>query len=457
MKKLVLLTLFFNTTCFVAFGQYTNLLSFAGVVNGKYPYGSLVSDGTFLYGMTCAGGSNGIGNLFKIMPDGSGYSNLLNFTGATNGKNPFGSLISDGTYLYGMTEKGGANDSGVVFKILPNGTGYTKLFEFAGNTDGSYPDGDLFYDGTFLYGTTAKGGNYNMGTIFKIRSDGSGYSKIFDFSGANGNYPIGSLISDGTFLYGMTSIGGTNYDGTIFKIMPNGTGYSTLLNFSGADGRTPNGSLFYDGTFLYGMTSQGGTSDNGIVFKIMPNGTGYSNLLNFTCTTNGCNPQGSLISDGTFLYGLTRDGGSCNDGTLFKIMPDGTGYSNLMDFCFTNGMFPNGSLISDGTFFYGMTVNGGTNNLGTIFKFGIPNGITEISSENNFSIYPNPSNGIFRLNAEITSGEIFVYNTMGEIIFQSKIENRQSTINLADQPNGIYFATIRTETNSFTQKIIIDK
>ena len=54
---------------------------------------------------------------------------LMDFLGNANGSNPFGSLISDGTFLYGMTNGGGSNFSGTLFKIMPNGTGYTKLIE----------------------------------------------------------------------------------------------------------------------------------------------------------------------------------------------------------------------------------------------------------------------------------------------------------------------------------------
>lgn len=46
--------------------QTTTLLNFAGTTNGSYPNGSLVSDGTFLYGMTYGGGINDEGTIFKI-------------------------------------------------------------------------------------------------------------------------------------------------------------------------------------------------------------------------------------------------------------------------------------------------------------------------------------------------------------------------------------------------------
>ena len=65
MKK-NLLTLFIVTLCFAANAQYTKLLDFDGFGNGKNPLGTLFSDGTFLYGTTYAGGINDRGTIFKI-------------------------------------------------------------------------------------------------------------------------------------------------------------------------------------------------------------------------------------------------------------------------------------------------------------------------------------------------------------------------------------------------------
>lgn len=446
---------------------YVKLLDFVGITNGSYPRGSLISDGTFLYGMTEGGGANDIGTIFKIMPDGTGYLKLLDFNGTANGSGPAGDLVSDGTFLYGMTPAGGSNNMGTIFKIMPDGTGYSKLLDFDG-TNGNAPHDALIFDGTFLYGTTSLGGTNGGGTVFKIMPDGTGYAKLkqldiaspdaslvsdgtflygttwngggpgqgmifkikpdgtefartFAFYDDNGGYPRGSLISDGTFLYGTTSTKGKNNHGTIFKvrpdgtdpgkihdfvgnsesyphgslisdgtflygmtlgyevtdygtvfkIMPDGTGYEVILNFDGANSAHPYGSLFYDGTFLYGMTSEGGVFNAGSIFKVMPDGSGYVLLHDFGDGSDGGYPQGSLIADGEFLYGMTGGSGANGGGTIFKIRPDGTGFTKLLDFDNSTGMRPHGDLLSDGTFLYGMTSQGGTNNDGTIFKIGL--------------------------------------------------------------------------------------
>jgi hypothetical protein len=88
-------------------------------------------------------------------------------------------------------------------------------------------------------------------------------------------------------------------------------------------------------------------------------------------------------------------------------------------------------------------------------------GIQIIAKEEKINVYPNPSNGIFQLeinNSQNEKSEIHVYNVLGEIIFQSKIQSRdvgiKSEIDLTNQPNGIYFVQINSGNKILTAKII---
>ncbi|MFY8185914.1 MAG: choice-of-anchor tandem repeat GloVer-containing protein, partial [Bacteroidia bacterium] len=103
------------------------------------------------------------------------YSKLWDFAGGTiDGKNPQGSLTYDGTYLYGTTYQGGSSNYGMIFKIKPDGTGYTQLFSFAGTNSGIQPFYEtLLLEGNFLYGMTTAGGIDGLGIIYKIQTDGT--------------------------------------------------------------------------------------------------------------------------------------------------------------------------------------------------------------------------------------------------------------------------------------------
>ena len=56
-----------------------------------------------------------------------------------------------------MTRHGGVNNLGVIFKILPDGTGFNTLLDFDGAATGETPQGDLTLVGTTLYGMTLAG------------------------------------------------------------------------------------------------------------------------------------------------------------------------------------------------------------------------------------------------------------------------------------------------------------
>ncbi|MCG2811111.1 MAG: hypothetical protein L6428_06610, partial [Candidatus Aminicenantes bacterium] len=348
-------------------------------IQGFHPFGDLVSDGTYFYGMTNGLGPYNGGTIFRINSDGSGLLILHAFPGfGAGGRRPIGSLLLSGTTLYGMTMFGGdASENGTIFKIETAGTGFTVLHEFVGGADdGALPYyGTLIISGSTLYGMTSEGGDSNNGTIFKIGISGSGFSLLHEFAGGadDGSYPYGSLIISGSTLYGMTYRGGDSDVGTVFKIETNGSGFSLLREFAGGadDGGWACGSLILSGTTLYGMTEGGGDNDYGTIFKIEIDGSGFSLLHEFDYN-DGAWPQGSLLLSGTTLYGMTYYGGDSGSGTIFKIGTAGTGFTLLHGFArgADDGANPYGSLIISDSTLYGMTYYGGDSDFGTIFKIG---------------------------------------------------------------------------------------
>jgi uncharacterized repeat protein (TIGR03803 family) len=456
-KKMMKYILIFLFTILSLSGkaQFTKMLDFAGTSNGSYPCGAFLNDGTFLYAMTSSGGANNVGIIFKIKPDGSNYNKLLDFD-ATNGSNPCGSLVFDSTFFYGMTETDGAHNGGTIFKIKPDGSNFTKLWDFD-IINGGNPYGSLIIDGNYLYGTTNTGGSYNEGVVFKIMTDGSGYTKLLTFNDINGSDPNCALIYDGNFLYGTTIIGGTNGLGTIFKIKPDGSGYVKLLDFAGTiNGSMPYGSLISDGLFLYGMTYQGGINNKGTIFKIMPDGSNYFKLFDFSGTLDGSTPYGSLLYDSIFLYGVTMQGGINNNGVIFRIKTNGSDYTKMLDFAgVSNGNLPKGSLISDGSFLFGMTTRGGNNDLGVIYKLAITSNIEETRENANITFNPNPASNI--LNIECPEGQnlnLSVYNIVGECLLQKAFKSSKETIDISNFPSGIYIIKVSDNNHTVQQKLI---
>ncbi|MBO3116592.1 BspA family leucine-rich repeat surface protein, partial [Winogradskyella sp. DF17] len=359
-----------------ATSTYTKKFDFDGI-NGWSPWGSLVQavNGK-LYGMTQGGGSNNSGVLFEYDLATSIYTKRLDFDGTSNGASPRGSLLqaTDGK-LYGMTRRGGSNDSGVLFAYDPSTSTYTKKLDFDSSFEGLQPAGRLVQTSNgMLYGMTQIGGSNNFGVLFEYDPITSTYTKRLDFDGtSNGRNPLGSLIqvSNGK-LYGMTLQGGSNNFGVLFEYDPITSTYTKRLDFNGtSNGQNPYGSLVQASNGkLYGMTQGGGTFDSGVLFEYDPATGIYTKRLDFNGTT-GRQPFGSLVEAANGkLYGMTRLGGSNNDGVLFEYDPSISTYINKFDFDRTNGENPYGSLIqaSNGKL-YGMTQGGGSNFVGVLFEY----------------------------------------------------------------------------------------
>ena len=383
--RLLPILIFFAAIAVPLQAQYTVLHHFAGAPSdGSRAEGTLVRKGTVFYGTARYGGASDRGTIFKIKADGTGYGLLHSFAGgADDGEKADGSLILFKGKLYGMTSKGGPADLGVIYRINPDGTGFTVLHAFAGgDDDGAIPYGPLFGKGRDLYGMTYSGGKNNLGVVFKMKADGSGFVLLHSFAGGadDGAKPGGGpLIFSGGKLYGMTGYGGTGDIGVIFAIDTAGTGFKILHVFAGGatDGDKPWGGLIAKGKAFYGTARWGGTENRGVVFSIKKDGTGFTVLHSFgAAATNGSFPGGSLIFGGKSLYGFTVDGGADSCGTIFRINTDGTGFTLLHSLgpAAAEGDTLWGAPVrwkssKYGTLLLGMTRIGGSSDCGVIFSY----------------------------------------------------------------------------------------
>jgi len=311
------------------------------------------------------GGKLAGGSIFAIDADGSNPQRLVDLTSAMDPR--FSKLIVVNNQFWGMTVNGGQSGNGTIFRINQDGTGYSTLHSFNG-ADGSHPQGSLLVSNGKILGMTFNGGQDDVGVIFSINLDGSGYSKIHDFelSIFNGRYPNGGLIESGGKYWGMTAFGGIGF-GIIFSINVDGNNFIINHNFNDIEGNQPTGSLEIINNKFWGMTSTGGTNGRGTIFSMDTNGTNFNKHHDFN-TINGEFPQGDLTEIDGKIWGLTDGGGINNLGVIFSIENDGTSYSKLHEFDNTNGGNPNGNLIMADGKVLGMTSFGGDSSTGVIFR-----------------------------------------------------------------------------------------
>jgi uncharacterized repeat protein (TIGR03803 family) len=361
--------------------------------DGTQPHGSLTvvstASGPVLFGRTYKGGDHHQGTVFQINPDGTGMRILHSFAGGPDdGANPrHDSMLLVGDTLYGMTVAGGVCDLGTIFSMQQDGTNFQVLHHFTGGpTDGSSPHSVLASDGSALYGLTQKGGEHDKGTLFTIQPNGSSFAVCKSFHKEDGEEPHGTPHVVGDLLVGMTRKGGTCGYGVVFAYAPQTGTFSILRTFQcgAGDGATPyHGNLVAVGPSLYGLTYAGGQENGGagVIFRLRLGLEDQQTTVLHAFdggSSDGAHPLGTLLvvpgpravpGDG-WLYGTTDDGGPDDKGSIFSITPDGTGYAIQHFFAGPDGSNPPDNLVQLGDRLYGMTQSGGKYNHGTIF--GIP-------------------------------------------------------------------------------------
>ena len=89
---------------------------------------------------------------------------------------------------------------------------------------------------------------------------------------------------------------------------------------------------------------------------------------------------------------------------------------------------------------------------------GSPNSTTEVNKDNpEVNILPNPSNGEFIIENRMENLPLHldIYNTIGELIYQTEISQAKTEIDLSDHTDGIYFLTFTNSQTRFTSDLVI--
>lgn len=297
----------------------------------------LNSDGNF-YGLTPAGGSMGKGCLFQTTP--AGVTTVLHSFGdgtiPNDGEVP-GPAFFQGTdgYIYGMTEKGGANGNGVIFKFLPNiapstisgtllpssiyvGISVSHTLTVTGtptptfSISGTLPPGLILSPAGVVSGTPTTTGTYS-GTIFASNGVGTDSTKNFSYTVAQPSAPV---ITNGP----PTTTG---------KV-----GVSFSFTYTKTGGPTPTFSVT-SGALPPGLTLS--TANGSITGKPTAPGT-------YTGTVTASNSQGSVtqnfsivISDTYTTWATAHfSAAQINDATISgpNAMPQSDGVPNLLKYLY---------------------------------------------------------------------------------------------------------------------------
>jgi uncharacterized repeat protein (TIGR03803 family) len=399
---------------------FTNLHSFT---DGASLSAGLILSSNTLYGTTY-GGSSSNGTVFKVNTDGTGFTNLHTFTVSapftnsdgyvvytnSDGANPSGLVLSNNT-LYGTANGGGGWGEGTVFGLNTDGTGFTNLHQFTSlipyqvstdptiflNSDGAAPGGLVLSSNT-LFITTYVGGGSGQGTLFALNTDGTGFTNLYDFPRARlmGGSHSGVILSSNT-LYGAATYECCQTGPSsqfVFALNTDGSSFRTLYT-NWLQGLVVLGDRLYGAVDGYSCLMCQNNSWPAVV-RVNTDGSGSTNLLIFD--NLDYNYLRVSIQLGDTLYGISLHGRSLpggnggyggKNGTVFTVNTDGTSFTVLHSFTAvtpspspqtnSDGADPNSLVLSNNTL-YGTTTRGGSGGSGTIFSISLPPQLTIIPS-----------------------------------------------------------------------------
>lgn len=284
---------------------------------------------------------------------------------------PGGTGVLDEEWCYGATYMGGKKGAvGSLYRVKPDGSRFKTLFAFNG-FNGLFPSQSpvLSPDRQHLYGDTSQGGSQGSGLIFDYNLATGQITNLNSFTGKEGSTPQGPPILLNGILYGLAGQGGTSGYGVIWSLNPAQPGsYTVLHNFAGGtnDTATPFSSLTYnpaDG-LLYGSAFSLAKNGLGAIFSLKPDGSDYQIRASFTPESGGAPQMGAMVRDPAtgILYGSGWVGGANKLGTLFAFDPSTNGLSAVFSFTQDTGVQPYEGpvLSSSGNWIYVVTWYGGS-------------------------------------------------------------------------------------------------
>jgi uncharacterized repeat protein (TIGR03803 family) len=447
----------------------------------------------------------GYGSIFRFDPSAGTDTLLYKATTASPGMGGGYTPGKDGKF-YGISAFGGSSNLGVIYSFDPVTGIYTPLVSFTGanGANGIYSTANnlILAADNYFYGMTFSGGTNNAGTIFRFDTVTNTISVLYsfdDYLNTYPGYPSSGFrsASDGKF-YGMISGGGTSGKGYVFQFDPGTAHFQAVFSFDGTNGAQPNNGLVQgEKGKLYGVVDAGGTNDLGVIFSLDLATLKETVLYNMDASVGAA--KGSLLfaTDGN-LYGITFYQGMLLHGSFFRFNPstkvmkvlrayDGDAYGMY-------GSAPVSQIVQadNGNLYYGLSSyahiygiivsynpstmqdsiasimtasNGGCQAcnapIGLLFQSSVStNAVSELNkASDNLSVYPNPTTGEVKvdiLQPGCLIKEVGIYNSLGaEVVKQKAINSAGLKLNIASQPDGVYFLRIDTSNGVVFKPVVV--
>ncbi len=380
--------------------------------------------------------NGGVGNV--TVTAGGGISPYVYLWSPSGGTNATGTGLTAGLYMVTITDLNNCSVTASVAITQPSVLTATM----------GPPTNILCNGGTGSATVSAKGGTAPY---------------VYSWSPSGGTNAMGTGLTAGTYVVTITDINSCTATASTIIAEP-----AILMATMGA----PNNILCNGGTGSATVSASGGTAP--YVYSWTPSG--------------GSNAMGTGLTPGTYTV-TVHDNNDCS-ATASVMITQPTAMVIIKDSVNVDGAGDcNGEAsvnVNGGTapYFYNWSPGGGTNdtinakcagqycctitdNNGCKQNVCITilntTGISEVKGEGEMvKVYPNPSDGVFTFQSSVVSGQssVEVYNILGEKIYsQLSTLNSPFSINLSNQPNGIYLYRVITETGNLIGegKMVIQK
>jgi hypothetical protein len=515
MKKILLSLIIFSVTCSVA--QSLKFQVTAGAAQSEIANSiQQTSDGGYIIaGVTYPTFSNGDVYVVKISSTGS-LQWTKTYGGTSNDIGHYVIETAGGYLIAGETESFGASREALVIRTDMNGdTLWTKTYGGSGsdiaNKIEELPSGNFLVTGSFQIN-----GVNQMGLL---RIDGSGtllsqgYISPYQFASPInkaaylGNGKVGFtganpelVIADtnGTYIstYPAFSSGRSvdailSYDQKYVSLIYDDVGGPQGSNITVIKFDPQNNSPVFSNKFSTNFddtpVSIVEANDHGFVIlatSLTSFGSNQSLLLiktdslanlqwtkRYSLTAAEDNFEGQLIktTDGGYAIAAssTINGNFSNyDYYIIKTDSSGDSFCNQSSATLSQSTATSSSGTLPIPLSYSLT-NAGTLTAPVVSTYGSltiicsPNGIENVNEETNLlNIFPNPANDEFTISGVQlkANDEIMISDVLGKIVFKTKIAQPLLNVKLKalSFSNGIYFLSVKTESNTIAKKIIIN-
>ena len=350
---------------------------------------------TYMYGTTSEGGANGLGTIYRVDENGQNFQNVFDFSTSTGGTPYSGLTLGGNGKLYGFTttdgqiiNPGASLAMGSFYEFDPLTANFTIIESIddkslIGNTFNNSPtkgSGDELYfisENLELAGQQSVLSSYNTNT---------NTITIIDTLSTLNWVRSKLLFASDNNLYATTHSGGTGSGSIVQFDLSNNT--LNVIHISPGTSAGSNGyklarnnQLFEASNgVLYGASKKGGLSlENGNVFKINMDGTGYQNLISYTSglSNEGFWPEGSFYEKNGKIYFTTpeEDIVNINAGVIYSIdiNTNSVTSEHTLDDA-TEGARPRGGFTESPNGRLYFTCNGGTLNSGSFLEYNVLTG-----------------------------------------------------------------------------------